>query len=187
MDHFNTLPVNYVYFKSFYGSDYFVTFTLISVFLTLIISKMLVEYIRTPKGNINQIIIEENENEENEETENEEEVEEEEEIDNDEDSVDENNIKEVIDNSSDTSEDQYTSILYKSFSLMTNKQLVKIVGNKYKYKNKDELIILSISKFIQMSIENTDLPVIVKKFIVENNEEMTEELYQLYKVNVKTQ
>jgi hypothetical protein len=38
-----------------------------------------------------------------------------------------------------------------------------------------------------MSIENTDLPVIVKKFIVENNEEMTEELYQLYKVNVKTQ
>jgi len=68
MDHFNTLPVNYVYFKSFYGSDYFVTFTLISVFLTLIISKMLVEYIRTPKGNINQIIIEENENEETEET-----------------------------------------------------------------------------------------------------------------------
>jgi hypothetical protein len=147
---------------------------------------MLVEYIRTPKGNINQIIIEETE--ENEETDDEVEIEENEnENENEEDSVDENNIKEVNDNSSDTSEDQYTSILYKAFSLMTNKQLLKIVGNKYKYKTKDELIILSISKFVQLSIKNTDLPVIVKKFIVENNEEMTEELYQLYKVNVKTQ
>jgi hypothetical protein len=33
--------------------------------------------------------------------------------------------------------EEITSVLYKSFSLLTKKQLLKITGSKYKYENKD--------------------------------------------------
>jgi hypothetical protein len=90
--------------------------------------------------------------------------------------------------SSDTSDDQYTSILYKSFLLMTKKQLLKITGNKYKNMCKDELIIIAINKFILHSIDNFKLmPSDAKNFVKKNKETMIDELYKLYKVQNKNE
>jgi hypothetical protein len=89
---------------------------------------------------------------------------------------------------STTSEDQYTSILYKSFLLMTKKQLLKITGNKYKNVNKDELIIIAINKFILLSIKNFKLiPVDTKMYVKDNKEIMKDELFKLYNVKSKNE
>lgn len=89
---------------------------------------------------------------------------------------------------STTSEDQYTSILYKSFLLMTKKQLLKITGSKYKNFNKDELIIIAMNKFILLSIENFKLiPVDTKMYVKDNKEIMKDELFKLYNVKSKNE
>ena len=90
-------------------------------------------------------------------------------------------------NDDDTSEDdQYTSILYKSFLLMTKKQLLKITGNKYRNVNKDELIIIAMNKFIIASIENYKLmPTDSKNFVKENKDIMKDEFFKLYNVKSK--
>lgn len=90
-------------------------------------------------------------------------------------------------NEDDTSEDdQYTSILYKSFLLMTKKQLLKITGNKYRNVNKDELIIIAMNKFIIASIENYKLmPQDSKSFVRENKDVMKDEFFKLYNVKSK--
>ena len=90
-------------------------------------------------------------------------------------------------NGDDTSEDdQYTSILYKSFLLMTKKQLLKITGNKYRNVNKDELIIIAMNKFIIASIENYKLmPQDSKNFVKENKDIMKDEFFKLYNVKSK--
>jgi hypothetical protein len=90
-------------------------------------------------------------------------------------------------NDDDTSEDdQYTSILYKSFLLMTKKQLLKITGNKYRNVNKDELIIIAMNKFIIASIENYKLmPQDSKNFVKENKDIMKDEFFKLYNVKSK--
>jgi hypothetical protein len=95
---------------------------------------------------------------------------------------------EIDDTMSDSSEDQYTSILYKSFLLMTKKQLLRIAGIKYKNVNKDELIILAMNKFILLSIENFKLIPIDTKMYIENNKNiMKEELFKLYNVKTKNE
>ena len=89
---------------------------------------------------------------------------------------------------STTSDDQYTSILYKSFLLMTKKQLLKITGSKYKNVNKDELIIIAMNKFILLSIENFKLiPVDTKMYVKDNKEIMKDELFKLYNVKSKNE
>jgi hypothetical protein len=91
-------------------------------------------------------------------------------------------------NSSEESEDKYTSILFKSFMIMTKKQLLKITGNKYKNSNKDELIIIAMTKFIVNSIENYNyMPIDSKNFVKKNKEIMKEEFYELYKIHKMNQ
>jgi len=78
---------------------------------------------------------------------------------------------------------QYTSVLYKSFSLLNKKQLIKITGQKHKYKNKDELIVIAMYKFMIKSIEKSDsLPKGIKVFVLANKKMMKEELLELYKI-----
>jgi hypothetical protein len=92
---------------------------------------------------------------------------------------------------SDTSEDedynndiqQYSSVMYKAFALLNKKQLIKMTGNKYKYKNKDELIVIAMYKFMIKSIEKSDsLPKGIKIFAIANKKIMKEELLELYKI-----
>lgn len=85
---------------------------------------------------------------------------------------------------SEDSEDKYTSILFKSFMIMTKKQLLKITGDKYRNSNKDELIIIAMTKFIVNSIENYNyMPIDSKNFVKKNKEIMKEEFYELYKIH----
>jgi len=99
---------------------------------------------------------------------------------------DETSSVEEKDCSLDSSEEQYTSILYKSFLLMSKKQLLRITGIKYKNFNKDELIIIAMNKFIVSSIDNFKLmPIDAKNFVKENQETMKEEFFKLYNVKSK--
>jgi hypothetical protein len=78
---------------------------------------------------------------------------------------------------------QYTSVMYKSFSLLNKKQLIKLTGQKHKYKNKDELIVIAMYKFMIKSIEKSDsLPKGIKVFILANKKIMKNELLELYKI-----
>jgi hypothetical protein len=82
--------------------------------------------------------------------------------------------------------EEMTSILYKSFSLLTKKQLLKITGKKYKYENKDILIVLAINKFIFKSIQNNEqLPSMVKKFVKQNKNQMLDETLKSYGLEMK--
>lgn len=99
-----------------------------------------------------------------EEDEDEDEVEEEqvEEEDQDEKEDDNNNLEET--NILKTGEED--SRVYKGFNLMTKKQLIRFVGKEHTYKNKNELIIIAINKFILISIDRVDsIPVFVRRFI----------------------
>jgi hypothetical protein len=99
-----------------------------------------------------------------------------------------NNPSEENNECSDESEEKYTSILFKSFMIMTKKQLLKITGNKYKNSNKDELIIIAMTKFILNSIENYNyMPIDSKNFVKKNKEIMKDEFYELYKIHKMNQ
>jgi CCR4-NOT transcription complex subunit 1 len=121
----------------------------------------------------------ENQEDEDQEEENQEDQEDEEynnnleEIDEDEDN---NNLEEDNNNLEvENEEKEETNILktgeedshvYKGFNLMTKKQLIRFVGREHTYKNKNELIIIAINKFILISIDRVDsIPVFVKKYI----------------------
>lgn len=79
--------------------------------------------------------------------------------------------------------EKYSSVLFKSFSLLTKKQLVKMTGNKYKNKNKDELIVIAMYKFISKAVEHSHrLPKGVKLYIHDNKHLMKQELLELYKI-----
>ena len=83
----------------------------------------------------------------------------------------------------DSSGEQYSSILFKSFSLLTKKQLLKMTGSKYKNKNKDELVVIAMYKFISKAVEHSNgLPKGVKLYINENKHLMKQELLELYQV-----
>jgi hypothetical protein len=83
----------------------------------------------------------------------------------------------------DSSGDQYSSVLFKSFSLLTKKQLLKMTGSKYKNKNKDELVVIAMYKFISKAVEHSSrLPKGVKLYINENKHLMKQELLELYQV-----
>jgi hypothetical protein len=72
--------------------------------------------------------------------------------------------------------------------IMTKKQLLKITGNKYKNSNKDELIIIAMTKFIVNSIENYNyMPIDSKNFVKKNKEIMKDEFYELYKIHKMNQ
>ena len=61
------------------------------------------------------------------------------------------------------------SHVYKGFNLMTKKQLIRFVGKEHTYKNKNELIIIAINKFILISIDRVDsIPVFVRNYIKNN-------------------
>ena len=61
------------------------------------------------------------------------------------------------------------SHVYKGFNLMTKKQLIRFVGREHTYKNKNELIIIAINKFILISIDRVDsIPVFVRNYIKNN-------------------
>lgn len=82
--------------------------------------------------------------------------------------------------SNETSEKMNT-VLYKSFSLLTKKQLLDITGSKYKYETKEILIAIAINKVIFRSLQNFEkLPVMVKKFLMVNKEEMLNETLESY-------
>jgi len=82
--------------------------------------------------------------------------------------------------------EESTSILYKSFSLLTKKQLLKITGKKYLYENKDVLIVLAINKFIFKSIQNNEkIPSMVKKFVKQNKNEMLDENLKSFGLEMK--
>ena len=86
---------------------------------------------------------------------------------------------------SDISEEP-TSILFKAFSLLTKKQLLKITGNKYKHENKDVLIVFAINNFIFKTIQsNEKLPLLVKNFIKDNKNQMLDETLESYGLEVK--
>lgn len=110
---------------------------------------------------------------------------------NDNDDEDDDSTPDENENDSDTSDDdenikeaqQYTSVMYKSFSLLNKKQLIKMTGQKHKYKNKDELIVIAMYKFMIKSIEKSDsLPKGIKIFALANKKIMKEELLELYKI-----
>lgn len=87
----------------------------------------------------------------------------------------------------DSPTEQYTSVLFKSFSLLTKKQLLKMTGRKYRNKNKDELVVIAMSKFISKAVEHSErLPKGIKLFVKENKQIMRQELIELYKVNSVT-
>ena len=91
---------------------------------------------------------------------------------------------ETSDEVDESSSDHYISVLFKSFSLLTKKQLLKMIGRKYKNQNKDKLIVIAMYKFISNSVEHSDsLPKIVKLYVKENKHIMKEEL--LNQVNDK--
>lgn len=83
----------------------------------------------------------------------------------------------------DSPTQEYTSVLFKSFSLLTKKQLLKMTGSKYKNKNKDELVVIAMYKFISKAVENSQrLPKGVKLFVKENKNSMKQELLELYQI-----
>ena len=52
---------------------------------------------------------------------------------------------------------------------MTKKQLIRFLGKEHTYKNKNELIISAINKFILISIDRLDsIPIFVKNYIKNN-------------------
>jgi hypothetical protein len=82
--------------------------------------------------------------------------------------------------------EEATSVLYKSFSLLTKKQLLKITGKKYIYENKDVLIVLAINKFIFKSIQNNEkIPSMVKKFVKQNKNQMLDENLKSFGLEMK--
>jgi hypothetical protein len=93
----------------------------------------------------------------------------------DEEQEDEDQENQEDENQEDEEEKEETNILktgeenshvYKGFNLMTKKQLIRFVGREHTYKNKNELIIIAINKFILISIDRVDsIPVFVKKYI----------------------
>jgi hypothetical protein len=92
-------------------------------------------------------------------------------------------IEELSFNVYNNDKNQYTSVMYKSFSLLNKKQLIKMTGQKHKYKNKDELIVIAMYKFMVKSIEKSDsLPKGIKIFVLANKKMMKEELLELYKI-----
>jgi hypothetical protein len=116
--------------------------------------------------------LQEDEEQEDEEDQEDEENQEDEDQENQEEEDQENQEDE---NQEDEEEKEETNILktgeenshvYKGFNLMTKKQLIRFVGREHTYKNKNELIIIAINKFILISIDRVDsIPVFVKKYI----------------------
>ena len=83
----------------------------------------------------------------------------------------------------DSPTEQYSSVLFKSFSLLTKKQLLKMTGSKYKNKNKDELVVIAMYKFISKAVEHSNhLPKGIKLFVKENKHSMKQELFELYQI-----
>jgi len=65
--------------------------------------------------------------------------------------------------------EEQNSHVYKGFNLMTKKQLIRFLGKEHTYKNKNELIISAINKFILISIDRLDsIPIFVKNYIKNN-------------------
>jgi hypothetical protein len=120
----------------------------------------------------------ENQEENNEEVDDKEEEEDEEEVEDDEEEEVEDDEEEEVVEDDEEVDDKETNILktgeedshvYKGFNLMTKKQLIRFVGKEHTYKNKNELIIIAINKFILISIDRVDsIPVFVRNYIKNN-------------------
>jgi hypothetical protein len=86
-------------------------------------------------------------------------------------SDEDNNSEEQVDEDKEkinilNTSDEKDSHLYKGFNLMTKKQLIRFVGKEHTYKNKNELIIIAINKFILISIDRVDsIPVFVRNYV----------------------
>jgi len=72
-------------------------------------------------------------------------------------------------------------ILFQTFNMLTKKQLVKMTSPIWKNKNKDELIVIAIHKFIIHAIDNAKyIPKNSKYFLLTNRELLKKELIEFY-------
>ena len=80
--------------------------------------------------------------------------------------------------------EKYSSVIQKAFTLLTKKQLISITGKKYKNKNKDELVVIALYKFMLTSIIKSEkLPKGIKQFIEANKIMLKTELLELYEID----
>ena len=93
----------------------------------------------------------------------------EDETDDDETDKDETDKNETIQKEDEEINEDDETVMYMAFSLMTKAQLIRFLGKSFRNKNKDELIVSAINKFVIISIDKIDkIPVCVKNFIKEN-------------------
>ena len=80
--------------------------------------------------------------------------------------------------------EKYSSVVQKAFTLLTKKQLISITGKKYKNKNKDELVVIALYKFMLSSVQKSDkLPKGIKHFVEANKDVLKSELLELYEID----
>lgn len=105
--------------------------------------------------------------------------EEDEEDEDDESYEDDSDDDEITDDS-----EKYSSVVQKAFTLLTKKQLISITGKKYKNKNKDELVVIALYKFMLSAVKKSDkLPKGIKHFVEANKDVLKSELLELYEID----
>ena len=100
---------------------------------------------------------------------------------------DDNDDDESYDDTEDdelTDSEKYSSVVQKAFTLLTKKQLISITGKKYKNKNKDELVVIALYKFMLSAVKKSDkLPKGIKHFVEANKDMLKSELLELYEID----
>lgn len=90
---------------------------------------------------------------------------------------------EIVDDLIDTSEENYSSVFYKSLNLMTKKQLLRIIGVRFRNLNKNQIITIIMGKLIINAVENNIyITKESKNFIRENEKKMESEFFSLYDI-----
>lgn len=90
---------------------------------------------------------------------------------------------EIVDNEIDTSEENYSSVFFNSLDLMTKKQLLRIIGVRFRNLNKDQIITIIMGKLIINAVENNIyITKESKNFIRENEKKMESEFFSLYNI-----
>jgi hypothetical protein len=90
---------------------------------------------------------------------------------------------EIVDGQIDTSEENYSSVFYESLNLMTKKQLLRIIGVRFRNLNKDQIITMIMGKLIINAVENNIyITKESKNFIRENEKKMESEFFSLYDI-----
>ena len=104
--------------------------------------------------------------------------------DDEDDDNDETYETESDDDETTVNSEKYSSVVQKSFTLLTKKQLINITGKKYKNKNKEELVVIALYKFILTAVKKSEkLPRGIKHFVEANKELLKSELLELYEID----